>query len=439
MKAKQRDIFKVIVTDDARERKLDVVSVNIEAVRKGNPIFNELLRWMRKQRVMMVIDEATRISSPSAAQTKGALKLGANAAIRRLATGTLTAGGPFRAFAPMLFLSPDILGDNFTAFKAEYCEMMPPENGLVRYIAAKKAGSMRGEERERFIRKMQSIIQLPKRTPDGALIYKNIDRLHAKIAGHSFRVLKDECLDLPPKIYMPLCYVDLTATQREIYEQVRTEVIAEFVHDREIRQITIDMAIKRLLRLQQIVCNHYTPDPDIDAPRTPPQLIEPKWEDVPRIQSLLQVIEDADPQARGIIWCRFHPEIAQIAAALSEKFGAARVVQLHGKMKKEDQVASRKSFLDLKSPTQWIIGQVRSGIGIDLYTAQWEYFYSNDWSLENRLQAEDRGHRIGLKNKLLIFDAYARDCSVEDRLINTLRQHKDVHEMIMGDNPRNWI
>jgi hypothetical protein len=129
----------------------------------------------------------------------------------------------------------------------------------------------------------------------------------------------------------------------------------------------------------------------------------------------------------------------EIAAALSEKFGAARVVQLHGKMKKEDQVASRKSFLDLKSPTQWIIGQVRSGIGIDLYTAQWEYFYSNDWSLENRLQAEDRGHRIGLKNKLLIFDAYARDCSVEDRLINTLRQHKDVHEMIMGDNPRNWI
>lgn len=444
MKARDRDVFQAITKGEKHffgtEPRLKVITTNVEAIRSGSPIFKALLTWMRRERVMMVVDESTRIGEPGAAQTRAALKLGRNAVLRRLSTGTMTAGGPFKAFSQCLFLSETILGhDSYTAFKAEHCEMLPAENGLVRYIAGKKASGIRDpQKRDEFTRKMQSIIQLPKRTPDGALIYRNIDELHKKIAKYSFRVLKDDCLDLPPKIYMPLCYVDLTPKQKEIYEQVRTQVIAEFVHDREIRQMTVDMTIKRLLRLQQIVCNHYTPDPDVDEPKIPPQYIE-RWEDAPRIKSVLQVIQDAGPDARLIIWCRFHPEIAQIRTALIDQCSKwGEVVEYHGKMTKGCQVESRKRFLDRTTPVRYLVGQIKAGIGVDMYSAWGEYFYSNDWSLENRLQAEDRGHRIGLTNKLPIHDAYARG-TVDDRLISTLRQHKEIHEMIMGDNPRNWI
>lgn len=420
---------------------LKIVSTNYEAIRSGSEVFKKLLTWMRKQRVMIIADESTRIGEPNSAQTRAALKLAKNAVVKRISTGTMTASGPFKAYSQSLFLDESILGfDTYTAFKCEYCEMLPPENGLVRYVAGKKAKNIKDPvKREEFTREMQSIIQLPKRDLRGNLIFKNIDELHKKIAAHSFRVLKDNCLDLPPKIYMPMLYVDLTPKQKEIYEQVRTEVIAEFVHEREIRQMTVDMAIKRLLRLQQIVCNHYTPDPDVDEPKIPPKLIESKWADVPRIASILQVIEDAGPDARIIIWCRFHPEIAQITEALVDQFSKwGETVQYHGRMNKMTQVESRKRFLDRTNRVRYLVGQIKAGIGVDMYSAWGEYFHSNDWSLENRLQAEDRGHRIGLTNKLPIFDCKARG-TVDERLIDTLRQRKDIHEMIMGDNPRNWI
>lgn len=420
---------------------LRIVTVNYEAIRSGSPTFKALLKWMRKDRVMMVLDESTRIGEPGSAQTKACMKLGkGNAVCRRLSTGTMTAGGPFKAYSQCSFLDDSILDvDTYTAFKAEHCEMLPPENGIVRYVAQKKAKNISDPVKQAdFATKMQSIIQIPKRDPNGNLIYRDIDKLNKKIAAHSFRVLKDDCLDLPPKIYMPMLYVDLTPKQKEIYDQVRTEVVAEFVHDREIRQVTVDMAIKRLLRLQQIVCNHYTPDPDVDAPRTPPKLIE-RWEDTPRIASVLQVINDAGPDARLIIWCRFHPEIAQLRQAIDDQYARwGETVMYHGQMTKAAQVESRKRFLDRSSPVRYLIGQVKAGIGVDMYSAYGEYFYSNDWSLENRLQAEDRGHRIGLTNKLPIWDVMARG-TVDVRLIDALRQRKDIHELIMGDNPRNWI
>lgn len=419
---------------------LRVITVNIEAIRSGSPIFKALLDWMRKERVMMVIDESTRIGEPSSAQTKAALKLGMNAVIKRISTGTMTASGPFKAYSQCLFLDESILGfDTYTAFKAEYCEMLPPENGLVRFVAMKKAANIQDPaKKEKFAQSMQSIIQLPKRDLKGNLVYRNIDELHKRIAKHSFRVLKDDCLDLPPKIYMPMLYVDLTPKQKEIYEQVKNEVIAEFVHDKQLRQMTVDLEIKRRLRLQQIVCNHYTPDPDVDSPKIPPQLIE-RWQDTPRIAALLQVIESSGPDARIIIWCRFHPEIAQITEAITDQYSKwGDVVQYHGKMQKGGQVTSRKSFLDLASRTRYLVGQIKAGIGVDMYSAWGEFFYSNDYSLENRLQAEDRGHRIGLKNKLPIWDVMARG-TVDERLIDNLRNHKDVHEWIMGDDPRKWI
>jgi hypothetical protein len=431
MRVGDRKMMEAIVKGTHSQRALRVISTNIEAIRKGSPIFTFLLDWMRKFRVMFVIDEATRISTPGASQTKGALKLGANAAVRAISTGTLTAGGPFNAYAPMEFLSPDILDcPSFTAFKAEYCKMLPPEHGLVRHIIRQGARS------EAHAEKLKSIIQLPERDAAGRPIYKNLDQLQKIIAKVSYRRLKADCLDLPPKVYQRL-YTDMTEKQKEIYEQVRTEVVAEFVHEKRVVQMTIDMAMKRLLRLQQIVGNYYSPDPDPDEPRSPPKRIEAP-EDNPKIKVLEGIIQDADPSARGIVWCRFTPEINEIVGYLREKYGASAVVEYHGKQSSAQQVMARKSFLDLNSPVRWLIGQIKAGIGVDMYTASWEYFYSNDYSLENRLQAEDRAHRKGLSNSLTIFDSETRG-SIESRIISTLRSKKEVSEMILGDPPQNWI
>jgi hypothetical protein len=431
MRVADRRLFETTLGME-RDQALRVIATNIEAIRKGSPIFKYLLDWFRKARVFFIIDESTRIATPSAAQTKGALKLGMNATIKAISTGTMTAGGPFNAYSQCEFLSPEILDQpSFVAFKSQYCKMLPPEHGLVRHIIKKAARS--GSHAEM----LKSIIQLPERDREGRPIYKNLDDLHQRIAKVSYRKLKSECLDLPPKVYAPTRYVEFTSKQKEIYEQVRTEVIAEFVHDKRIVQMTIDMAMKRLLRLQQIIGNYYSADPDPDEPKRPPKRIE-KSEDNPRLRVIDQIIEEADPEARGIIWCRFTAEIAEIVDYLEDKHGNNRVVEYHGIMSNSAQVASRKAFQDLNSPTRWLVGQIKSGIGVDMYAASWECFYSNDYSLENRLQAEDRAHRHGLKSKLTIFDIQTRN-SIDSRIIATLRSKKEISEMILGDPPQNWI
>lgn len=430
---------------------LDIITTNIEAIRTGSGIFNLLLKLSRKKRVLCVIDESTRIKSRGAAQTKGALKLGANANYRRIMTGLMTTQGPLDAFTQCEFLKPGLLGfDSFTAYRAHYTQMLPPEHGLVRYVAEKKFARVQDPgRRKELVDKVRAVIQLPARNAEGLPIYKNQDELAKKIAAFSFRVLKDDCLDLPPKTYNKR-YVDLTPKQEEIYRQVKNELIAEFVHDGRVVTMTTQLKITRLLRLQQVVCNHYAPDPDPDADlKTPPQAIEPltiiykkgkaivKTENT-RLHALQGILDEASPDTRGIIWCRHHPEIAEVTRYLRAVYGDKAVVELHGKIKGEARIEARKRFQDRSTPVRWLVGQVRSGIGIDLYEGSLAVYYSNDYSLENRLQSEDREHRKGQTRKVTIYDIEARH-TLDRKIIEILRSKKEVADVIMGDHPKDWI
>ena len=156
------------------------------------------------------------------------------------------------------------------------------------------------------------------------------------------------------------------------------------------------------------------------------------------MKALLEIIEGAAPDAKGIIWCRHHPELRECVETLSAMFGPEKVVQLHGKIKGDDRTAARHAFQKIGGEVQWLVGQVRSGIGIDLFEASWECFYSNDYSLENRKQAEDRAHRYGLRHNLSIYDLVTQD-TLDEKIINSLRANEEISDMILGDHPRNWI
>lgn len=440
---------------------LRVIATNIEAIRAGSALFNLLLTFTRAYRALFIIDESTRIKNHTAAQTKAAFKLGANATHRRIASGTAITNGPLDAYAQFKFLHKDILGhDLFSTYRAHYCQLLPPNNGLVRHTANRMTKGaldkwqvmLRAATDPQVKATLQakidgivSIIQIPMRNALGEIQYRNQQELHNRIAPHSFRVLKADCLDIPPKLYAKRS-VELTPKQREIYNQVKTKVVAEFVKDQELHRITIPLAITRLLRLQQVVCNHFSPDPDPDEPRQPPTRIEPIGRgkkgaptiNNPRMAALLGIIEESAPDSKGLIWCRLHPEIREIVETLSLIYGPERVVQLHGKVKDDERSAMRKHFQDTKSPARFLVGQVRSGIGIDLFAASWEVFFSNDYSLENRQQAEDRAHRYGQTKNVTIFDIIAKD-TLDQRIVNLLRHKKKISEVILGDSPVNWI
>ena len=83
--------------------------------------------------------------------------------------------------------------------------------------------------------------------------FKNIDELQSKIATHSFRVLKQDCLDLEPKVYMSR-EVEQTPEQRRMYEELRLWATTG-VGQGQFVTTTSDRG-SLIMRLQQINCGH---------------------------------------------------------------------------------------------------------------------------------------------------------------------------------------
>jgi SNF2 family DNA or RNA helicase len=276
--------------------------------------------------------------------------------------------------------------------------------------------------------------------------YTNLDELMKLIAPHSFRVTKSECLDLPEKLYMKR-YVQLSVEQRKLYNQLKKEVVAELNGT----TMSAPLALTRLLRLQQIVGGFFVPDADINGvientdsedcitivPKnnisTAPQSIDSVN---PRIESLIELLQET--QGKVIIWARFRSEIAAICERIKEEFGQC-YVEYHGGVNNDQRGFAVESFQKVPE-IRFFIGHVQAGgKGLTLHSAQTVVYYSNDFSLENRLQSEDRAHRIGQVNHVTYVDMIAVN-TMDEKIVKVLQNKKSLADLITGDEPiENWL
>ena len=135
--------------------------------------------------------------------------------------------------------------------------------------------------------------------------YRNLDELSAKLEKFSYRVTKDEALDLPDKIYT-VRHVSLTDDQIKHYMSLKNAAIA-LLDDGDL--VSAPAVMTQLLRLQQVLCGHLMTD-DGD-------LVEFKTR---RIDALLETIEEMSGGV--IIWSRFRYDIRNIEAALKKAYGS---------------------------------------------------------------------------------------------------------------------
>lgn len=376
-----------------------VMNVEALATAKGR----EFAEWFLSEHdALMVIDESTRIKTPSAQRTKAAWKLGRRAKYRRILSGLPITQGPLDAFAQFKFLDEAILGfGSFYAFRNHFAIM----------------GGFGGKE---------------------IVAYANLDELQRLIDPYSFRVLKADCLDLPPKVYQKRT-VELTAEQRRLYDQMKNEMIAELGDG---HQVSTTIVLTQMLRLQQIVGGFLpkpTDNPDDDAAVT--NGAEQEWKIPganPKLDALLEVLDDAG-DGKAIVWARFRAEIDLICAALAERYGAESVVPFHGGVSEEDRRQYRKAFQDPASPVRFFVGQTETGgIGLTLTAAQTVIYFSNSFSLESRLQSEDRAHRIGQAGTVTYIDLVAKD-TLDGAVLQALRNKRNLADLVTGDAWRKWI
>tara|TARA_R110001592_G_scaffold54222_3_gene165958 strand:+ start:7151 stop:8836 length:1686 start_codon:yes stop_codon:yes gene_type:complete len=363
----------------ASKEVLKIFTFNVEAfVSKTAMRFLENI--LLSHDCLLVVDESSRIKTPGTHRTKVITKLGKLAKYKRILTGTPVTKGAEDVFAQFKFLDPYILGhDSFYSFRARYCVMREYDNR--KWIVG----------------------------------YQNVDELTNSIKGHSFRVLKKDCLDLPEKIYQR-AYVELSKEQRQIYNSIKNEYVAQLGDD----EISVPETITRILRLQQVVCGWFPSENEV-KPINKTNL---------RLKALLDIISEID--SKIIIWARFRADIMAIQAALGDS-----AVVYYGDVSSDDRVIAVDRFQ--KDPKiKYFIGQPQSGgIGLTLTAAQYAIYYSNSFDLETRLQSEDRCHRIGTTTNVTYIDLEASK-TVDGRIIKALRDKKSVAD-IVNEDPRSMF
>jgi len=367
---------------------LHILIMNVEAfsTTKGMDFANKFLSC---HRTMMAIDESTTIKTPTAKRTKNILKLAESAVYRRIMTGSPVTKNPLDLYTQCDFLSPWLL--NFTsyyAFRNRYAEM--------------KTLHMHG-------RQIQVV--------NG---FKNLGELSDKLKDFSYRVLKDDCLDLPDKIFIKR-QIQLTPDQRKLYEQMKKEAIAILKG----KQSTTVNTLTQLMRLQQITCGHFTADDGA---------VQPIANN--RITELMNVLEETEGKA--IIWAHYQYDITAIIKAVVEKYGPGSIVDYYGLTPQEERQPNIKRFQD-DPECRFIVGTPSTGgYGITLTAANTVIYYSNGYDLEKRLQSEDRAHRIGQKKSVTYVDLMADD-TVDEKIVQALRKKINIASEVLGEELRSWI
>jgi len=368
---------------------LKILIMNVEAfsTAKGTAFAK---RFLLVHDAMMAVDESTTIKGHTAQRSKNAVKVGVGARFRRIMTGSPVTKSPMDLYQQCEFLSPNCLDiHSYFAFQARYAVTVE------RHLASHSFKQVVG--------------------------YRRLDELKEKLDRFSFRVRKDECFDLPDKVFLKR-EVELTPEQRKAYDQMVLAALATF--DQGIS--TTVNTLTQIMRLQQIVCGHVTLDTG--------EVVTLKNN---RMDELLAAIEESD--GKIIIWANFRHDIEAIKLALQKEYGMSSVATYFGDTTAEERSDIVDRFQDPNSELRFFVGQPRTGgYGLTLTEAHTMIYYSNGYDLEIRLQSEARIDRYGQKNKMTYIDLASPD-TVDEKIVEALQKKMDIANLILGEHAREWI
>ena len=368
---------------------LKILIMNVEAfsTAKGTAFAK---RFLLVHDAMMAVDESTTIKGHTAQRSKNAVKVGSGARFRRIMTGSPVTKSPMDLYQQCEFLSPNCLNiHSYFAFQARYAVTV---------------------ERQLASHSFKQVVG-----------YRRLDELKEKLDRFSFRVRKDECFDLPDKVFLRR-EVELTPEQRKAYDQMVLAALATF--DQGIS--TTMNTLTQIMRLQQIVCGHVTLDTG--------EVVTLKNN---RMDELLAAIEESD--GKIIIWANFRHDIEAIKLALQKEYGMSSVATYFGDTTAEERSDIVDRFQDPNSELRFFVGQPRTGgYGLTLTEAHTMIYYSNNYDLEIRLQSEARIDRYGQKNKMTYIDLASPD-TVDEKIVEALQKKMDIANLILGEHAREWI
>lgn len=321
-------------------------------------------------RSFVIVDESSYIKGHKSRRTRRITALAKWCRYRLILTGTPMSQGVVDLYAQMRFLSPKILGyHSFYSFAANHLEYSEKYPGLV-------------------------------------VRSHNTGWLAAKIQPYVYQISKEEAgLDLPPKLYDHR-YFGMTRSQRALYEQAKEEILLS-VPDELINSYVI---FQLFTALQQIVSGFWNRrEETIEVPHL-------------RLEILQDIVRSL-PEEKIIIWCKYRYSIQQVGHALKDMYGPKAVALFYGDLSEHER--NREADRFRREARFFLATQATGGHGLTLTEARYAVFYENEFKYANRLQAEDRNHRIGQDSSVTYIDIVC-DRSIDDRIMQALAEKGDA-------------
>ena len=368
---------------------LHILVMNVEALSTKNGV-TFANKFLSCHETLMAIDESTTIKNPDAIRTRSIVQLGRSAKYRRILTGSPVTKSPLDLYKQCEFLNEGLLDyTSYYAFKSRYSVLRTANFGG---------------------RSVQIVVG-----------YKNLNELSERIEQFSYRVLKEDCLDLPSYSFTKRI-IQLSKEQQKIYQSMKQLALAQ----QNGKLMTTATALVQLMRLHQITCGHFKSDDGTI------QKIKNE-----RLDALMDILSEVENKA--VIWAHYKYDIEVIVEAIKKEYGPNSYVTYYGDTPSEIRQNNIKLFQDENSKVRFLIGTPQTGgYGITLTAGNVMIYYSNGYDLEKRQQSEARIDRIGQVKPMTYIDIIAEG-TVDEKIVKALRTKVNVATEIMGEELKDWI
>ena len=328
---------------------------------------------------MFILDESTKIKNPKAVRSKATVSICQSIPYGVELTGLAYLNNPIDLFSQFLALDPTVYGNDVWRFGEHYIDFVKTSFGR----------AMRG--------------------------IRHLDELKRRAYFIAFSKRKEDCLDLPEKVYT-VRTLPMYDTQKVWYDKVSQE-IGKTINDPDIEAVGgITNVLTQLEKLQQITAGFLLTESH-----------EVIWFDSPKYAEVCDIIQGSSEQF--IIWCRHIEAMKRIQDALENR--QIESVVFNRFTHDGKRVLGKKRFKEGKLKV--LICQITSeskGLDLTSKTGSVNAIYlENSFSIDERHQSESRQHRIGMKGTATYTDLLLED-TIDEHVLNILRDKLKISEYI---------
>ena len=242
--------------------------------------------------------------------------------------------------------------------------------------------------------------------------YRNTNELQNKLNSIMLRRLKNDVLDLPPKLYTDE-YLEMNDKQAKIYHDVHANIMDDIT-----RILLLPNPLVELTRLRQATSY--------------PGILSTTITDSAKLDRLLEIVYEVQQRnGRCIIFSNWTSVIEPAYLMLKEN--DIHSILISGKSKNPEQLIHQ-----FKTDSKYtaILGTIGIlGTGFTLTEADTIIFLDEPWNKATKEQAEDRAHRIGTKGTVNIITLMCKD-TIDEKIHELIQQKGELSDKLV-DNKDN--